>query len=82
MTLRNLDLLFVLLSLLWYWRIGVSEDGSGTNNEIKVTSEDPMIWNVSVSTQSQLDRFFENVTAYNDRRNTNYFHLSLAGAGW
>ena len=78
MIFRNLDLLFVLLSLLWYWRINASEDGSGINDEI-ITSEDPIIWNVSVSTQSQLDQFMENVTAHNDRRNTSYLHLSLAG---
>ena len=78
MTLRNLDLLLVLLSLLWYWRINASEDGSGTNDEI-ITSEDPMIWNVSVYTQPQLDQFMGNMTAYNDIRNTSYLHLSLAG---
>ena len=78
MTLRNLDLLLVLLSLLWYWRINASEEGSGTNDEI-ITSEDPMIWNVSVSTQPQLDQFMGNMTAYNDIRNTSYLHLSLAG---
>ena len=78
MTLRNLYLLFVLLSLLWYWRIGASEDGSGTNDEI-IPSEDSMIWNVSVSTQSQLDKFMENVTAHNGKRNTSYLHLLLTG---
>ena len=79
MTLRNLHLLLVLLSLLWYWRINnASEDGSGTNDEI-ITSEDPMIWNVSVSTQPQLDQFIGNMTAYNNIRNTSYLHLSLAG---
>ena len=78
MIFRNLDLLLVLLSLLWYWRINASEDGSGTNDEI-ITSEDPMIWNVSVSTQPQLDQFMGDMTAYNDIRNTSYLHLSLAG---
>ena len=38
-----------------------------------------MVWNVSVSTQPQLDQFMENMTAYNDRRNTSCLHLSLAG---
>ena len=71
------NLLFVLISLSWHWRVIASEDGSGKNDEL--ISEDPMVWNVSVSTQSQLDQFMENMTAYNDRRNTSYLHLSLAG---
>ena len=59
------------MSLLWHWRIDASEDGSGISDE--------MIWNISVTNQSQLDQFMENVTAYNNRRNTGYLHLSLAG---
>ena len=74
------NLLFVLVSLLWHWRIIASEDGSGINDElITPISEDPMVWNVSVSTQPQLDQFMENMTAYNNRRNTSCLHLSLAG---
>ena len=59
------------MSLLCHWRIDASEDGSGISDE--------MIWNISVTNQSQLDQFMENVTAYNDRRNTSYLHLTLAG---
>ena len=69
-------LLFVLISMLWHWRINASEDGSGINDK---RNEDPMIWNVSVANQSQLDQFMKNVTAYNDRKNTSCLHLSLAG---
>ena len=72
------NLLFVLILLSWPWRINASEDGSGINDEL-IISEDPMVWNVSVSTQSQLEQFMENVTAYNDRRNTSCLHLSLDG---
>ena len=77
MIFRNL--LFVLISVLWHWRIDASEDGSGMNNEMITSELGPIIWNVSVTTQSQLDQFMENVTAYNDRRNTSCLHLSLAG---
>ena len=49
------------------------------NNEMITSELGPIIWNVSVTTQLQLDQFMENVTAYNDRRNTSYLHLSLAG---
>ena len=72
-------LLFLLMPLLWHWRSNASEDGSGMNSEITTIKLDPVIWNASVTTQSQLDQFMENVTAYNDRRNTSYLHLSLAG---
>ena len=73
------NLLFVLMSVLWHWGIDASEDGSGMNNEMITSELGPIIWNVSVTTQSQLDQFMENVTAYNDRRNTSCLHLSLAG---
>ena len=68
-------LLFVLMLMLWHWRINASEDRSGINDK---RNEDPMIWNVSVATQSQLDQFMKNVTAYNNRKNTSYLYLSLA----
>ena len=72
--------LVVLILLLWHWRINVSEDGSGMNTNEVITSElDPIIWNVSVTTQLQLDQFMENMTTYNNRRNTSCLHLSLAG---
>ena len=77
MIFRNL--LFVLMSMLWHWRINASEDGSGMNNEMTTSELDPIIWNVSVTTQSQLDQFMENVTGYNDKINTSFLYLSLAG---
>ena len=77
MIFRNL--LFVLMLLLWHWRINASEDGSGMNNKTITSEQDPIIWNFSVTTQLQLDQFMENMTAYNNRRNTSCLHLSLAG---
>ena len=56
----------VLISMLLHWRIGI------------VANED---WDVSVTTQSQLDQFIEKVTAYNEKGNrAGYLRLSL-GAG-
>ena len=70
--------LVVQILLLWHWRINASEDGSCMNNEMITSELDPIIWNVSVATQLQLDQFMDNVTAYNNRRNTSCLHLSLA----
>ena len=66
MIFRSLPL--VVISILWHWRTG---RGTGTNTTL-------LTWNVSVATQSQLDQFIENVTAYNGDRNTSYLRLSLA----
>ena len=63
------NLLFVLMSLVSHCRIGANGDANDRG----------MIWNVSVATQLQLDQFMENVTAYNNRGSTSYFHLSLTG---
>ena len=71
--------LVVQILLLWHWRINASEDGSGTNNEVITSELDPIIWNVSVATQLQLDQFMQNMTTYNNRRNTSCLHLSLVG---
>ena len=66
MIFRSLPL--IVVSILWHWRTG---RGIGTNTT-------PLAWNVSVISQSQLDQFIENVTAYNGDRNTSYLRLSLA----
>ena len=77
MIFRNLS--FVLMLLLWHWRINASEDGSGMNNKTITSEQDPIIWSFSVATQLQLDQFMENMTTYNNRRNTSCLHLSLVG---
>ena len=40
-----------------------------------------VVWNVTISSQLEMNRFIANVTAYNDknRSTTNCLHLSLAG---
>ena len=65
--------------MLWHWKINASKDGSGMNDKMTTSKLDPIIWNVSVTTQSQLDQFMENVTAYNDKISMSFLYLSLAG---
>ena len=68
MYLRNS--LLLLVSMFWHWR---TDAANGTRN-VKVLN-----WTVTVSNQSQLDQFINNVTASSDKGDTNNIHLSLAG---
>ena len=72
--------LFVLTSTLclilwpWHWRVAVASCGSGDLEEL-------LVWNVSVSSQLELNQFIENVTTNSEKKKStiNYLHLSLAG---
>ena len=69
------NLLLVLTTILLHWNIDAIEDKIEDSSGIGVSFEE--IWKVSVTTQSQLNQFMENVTAYNE--DTYIIHLSLAG---
>ena len=55
----------VIISILLHWRIGIDANEG---------------WDVSVTTQSQLDQFMEKATTYSEKGNrARYLRLSLGG---
>ena len=59
-------LLLILILTLWHWTT------NGRNSKVFVGS-------VFVTNQSQLDQFIGNMTAFNDKGNTNNIQLTLSG---
>ena len=65
------SLVVVLISGVWGWSTDAADCNSGHF----------IVWNVTISSQLEMNRFIANVTAYNDknRSTTNCIYLSLAG---
>ena len=68
----------LLVSTLWSWRtvnLGIDAASIGSGNK-------SFVWNVSVSTQVELNQFIENVTMYANAKTSNFITLSLASGNY